>query len=293
MNFEISKKHFNAICRQILQGRKADSPDLVDMTAERDSLTVVVTGRSIDVPIEAMERGSFSIPIGVLFKMKRISGTYDEPKFRIRISDGKFGLQGMTTAHPEIKARPIARRVIDIPEDAAPLDLLSLPFIFSVDEIEDCGLHAKLLEAQRKLAESLTSAYETLCSYGFDRNELSLVAEQKIKAHSEAMKPVLFAPDEKDSSEPPISYAEWIERRKVEHSNPSPEIACRRRRMQECLRAVENNDRFAFLYAEWADRSQFEFTIGWDTDMFSDEMIEQYRKTFPDTRLGESPWWEA
>ena len=58
MDFEISKKDFNAICGQIVQGRKADSPDLVDMTAERDTFTMEITGRSIEVPIEAMERES-------------------------------------------------------------------------------------------------------------------------------------------------------------------------------------------------------------------------------------------
>lgn len=186
MEFQISKSDFTAALRQILQGRKADSADVVDMTADRKTLTVVVTGRSIGVPIEARERGSFSVPIGLLFKMKRVSGTYDDPTFRVCISEGKFRLQGMTTAHPGIKARPIARRIIDIPEDALPRDILSLPLIFSVDEMEDCGLHLKLLEAQEKMAEALNSAYDLLWPYGFDRNEISAMARLKIKAHADA-----------------------------------------------------------------------------------------------------------
>ena len=193
MDFQISKSDFTAALRQILQGRKADSADLVDMTADRSALTVVVTGRSIEIPIEAQERGSFSIPIGVLFKIKKISGTYEEKSFRIRVSEGKFRLQGMTTAHPGIKARPIAHRIIDIPEDAIPRDILSLPLIFSVDEIEDCGLHVKLLEAQKRMAEAIDSAASTLRDYGIDRNELSAMAKGKIKAHADAMKHVLFA----------------------------------------------------------------------------------------------------
>ncbi|MGP8268491.1 MAG: hypothetical protein ACLQLH_00335 [Terracidiphilus sp.] len=155
MDFQIKKTDFNTALRQILQGRKADSSDLVDMTADRSMLTVVVTGRSIEIPIEAQERGSFSIPIGVLFKMKRISGTYDDKEFRIRVSEGKFRLQGMTTSHPDIKTRPIARRIIDIPEDASARDILSLPLIFSMDGIEDCGLYLKLLNAQKKMAEDI------------------------------------------------------------------------------------------------------------------------------------------
>ncbi len=195
MDFQISKSDFTAALRQILQGRKADSADVVDMTADRENLTVVVTGRSIEVPIEALECSSFSIPIGVLFKMKRISGTYDDPKLRIRISEGKFRLQGMTVAHPGIMARPIARRIIDIPEDALPRDILSLRFIFSMDEIEDCGLHTKLLEAQKEMADDLDIAYDRLRPYGFDRNEIGAMAKLKIKAHADAMKHVLLMTD--------------------------------------------------------------------------------------------------
>lgn len=192
MDFMVSKSDFTAALRQILQGRKAESADLVDMTADREMLTVVVTGRSIEIPVEAQERGSFTIPIGVLFKMKKISGTYDDKEFRIRVNDGTFRLQGMTTSHPGIKARHIARRIIDIPEDAIALDILSLPLIFSVDEIEDCGLHVKLVEAQKKMSEDMSRACELLRPYGFDQNELNAMAKLKIKAHSDAMKRALF-----------------------------------------------------------------------------------------------------
>ncbi len=195
MDFEIKKSDFTSALRQILQGRKADSADLVDMTADRSTLTVVVTGRSIEIPIEAQERGSFTIPIGVLFKMKKISGTYDDETFRIRINEGKFRLQGISTSNPDIKPRTVARRIIDIPDDAIPRDILSLPLIFSVDEIEDCGLHVKLLEAQKRMADDINSAYKTLSSYGFNRDELSAMAKVKIKSHADAMKRVLFESD--------------------------------------------------------------------------------------------------
>jgi hypothetical protein len=148
MDFTIAKCDFDRALRQVLQGPKADSQDLVDMSADRSALTVVVTGRSIEVPIEARIVGSFSIPIGVLFRMKRASGTYEDKNFRIRVWEGEFRLQKMSFSHPGIVARAIARRIIDIPEDAIPSDFLSLPLIFSVDEIEDCGLHAKVLNAQ-------------------------------------------------------------------------------------------------------------------------------------------------
>lgn len=193
VDFKINKKDFGKVLREILQGRDKESGDLVDMTAERELLKVVVTGRRAEVPIEAMERGSFSIPIGVLFKMKRISGTYNDERFRIRIAAGKFRLQGMSVTHDGIKERPIARRVIDIPEEAIPRDLLALPFIFSLDEIEDCGLHGKVLDAQKQMASDLDHAYDCLRPYGISRDEISAMAKKKIQEHAIAMRHVLFS----------------------------------------------------------------------------------------------------
>ena len=193
MDFEISKQNFNAVCRQILQGREADSPELVDMTAGPGLLIVIVTSRSVEVPVKEMERGSFSIPIGVLFKMKKISGTYEENVFRVRVKEGSFRLQGMSVSHPGITAKMIARRVIDIPEDAAARDVLALPFLFSSDEIEECGLSARVLDEQQRLANCITSAYYSLRDYGADRNELSALVKGKLKAHSESLRSILFA----------------------------------------------------------------------------------------------------
>jgi hypothetical protein len=432
--------------RQILQGRKADSADLVDMTAERETLTVLVTGRSIEVPIKAEQRGSFSIPIGVLFKMRKIGGTYKDARLRIRISEGKIRLQGMTTSHPGIKAKLIARRVIDVPDDATTRDILSLPFIFSTDEIEDSGLSSKLLDAQKRLAESLTSAHGSLSEYGFDRNELSAMVTARIKTHAATMRRVMLGAGESLSKPPsvgetspatrwldlgfrlweqekwsevyrcflaalaeepdnstvmywlghlcektdeianrtgmayedmPFAFDDGVEfLRKAAHLGHAEaqyryaqkllkcgyeqngelnaqEIAeglgwlrksaaqanghaaltlarryllghgvetdlgeslfwfeqaeaaglCnveevleglrRERRMERCKRAAESGDRVAFLYAEWADRSPLEFSVDWSPEMFSEDMMDSYRREFPDRKLGESPWWEV
>ena len=88
--------------------------------------------------------------------------------------------------------KKIARRIIDIPDDARPMDVLALRHIFSVDEIEDSGLHVKVLDAQSELTRSLESASATLRDYGFEQAELIVMAEAKIKEHSNGLKQVLF-----------------------------------------------------------------------------------------------------
>ena len=98
----------------------------------------------------------------------------------------------MSLGDPGIMAKTIARRIIDLPEGALPRDYLCLPLIFSPDEIEDCGFSAKVLEAQRKMAGDMHFASELLSRYGFEPDELSMMAKQKIKAHAEATKRTLL-----------------------------------------------------------------------------------------------------
>lgn len=162
MDFVISKGDFTRALKQILLGRKESSGDLVDLTVDQSTLTVVATGRSIEVDIQAHEKGSASVPIGVMFALNRISGTYKDESFYVRISERKLRFQSTSISNPRIAMKKVARRIIDIPDDALPRDILSLPLIFSVDEIEDCGLHGKLLEAQKKMAEDLDSASNAL-----------------------------------------------------------------------------------------------------------------------------------
>jgi hypothetical protein len=84
--------------------------------------------------------------------LKKLSATYKAGPIRIRIGDGRIRFQN-TAISATISEKRITRRVIDIPNDASPMDLLSLQAIFSVDEIEDCGLHTKVLEARQTLAK--------------------------------------------------------------------------------------------------------------------------------------------
>ena len=153
---------------------------------------MVATGRSIEVPIKAEVIGSAIVPIKVIFGAKRMSVSYKDERLRLRISEGKFRIQNTTISNPGIAMKRIARRIIDIPDDARPMDVLALRHIFSVDEIEDSGLHVKVLDAQSKLTRSLESASATLRDYGFEQAELIAMAEAKIKDHSNGLKRVLF-----------------------------------------------------------------------------------------------------
>ena len=113
MEFVIAKCDLNSALGQILQGRKDALGDVVDLIADRSTLTVVVTGRSIEVPIEADVIGSAIIPIKVVFGAKRMSESYMDERLRLRISDGKFRIQNTSISNPgrcSPRTRPSMKR---------------------------------------------------------------------------------------------------------------------------------------------------------------------------------------
>jgi hypothetical protein len=105
------------------------------------------------------------------------------------------------------------------------LDLLSLPSIFSVDEIEDCGLHSWVLEAQKNLSDRMDFQASWLGDYGFTRTELIAMVEAKLKAHSATMRRVLFphevSTEELDTGQGEMNESEMkaeLERLKAENA---------------------------------------------------------------------------
>ena len=113
----------------------------------------------------------------------------------IRIGDGRIRFQN-TSIGASISETEVARRVIDIPNEASILDLVSLPSIFSSREIEDCGLQARVQKAKDAVNVMLQSAVASMGEFGFTRGEVSGMVDAKIKSHAETTRHVLF-PDER------------------------------------------------------------------------------------------------
>jgi hypothetical protein len=86
--------------------------------------------------------------------------------------------------------------VIDIPNDASILDLVSLPAIFSSQEIEHCGLQARVQKAKETVARMLRNAGLSMGELGFTHAEITAMAEARLKSHADTMRRVLF-PDER------------------------------------------------------------------------------------------------
>jgi hypothetical protein len=195
MEFVIEKKLFDSAMKQVLLGRLGAPEDLVDLAVEQSILTLVATGTNVEVPVVSESTESVSITVGDLAKLKKVSATYKAGPVRIRIGDGRIRFQN-TSIGASISETEVARRVIDIPNEASILDLVSLPSIFSSREIEDCGLQARVQKAKDAVNVMLQSAVASMGEFGFTRAEVSAMVNAKIKSHAESTRHVLF-PDER------------------------------------------------------------------------------------------------
>jgi len=154
-------------------------------------------GTNVAVPVTSDASESVGITVSNLVKLKKVSATYKAGPVRIRIGDGRIRFQNTAIGVSASEATS-ARRVIDIPNDASILDLVSLPAVFSSQEIEHCGLQARVQKAKESVAGMLRSAVSSMGEFGFTHAEVTAMAEAKLKSHAATMRRVLF-PDERPS----------------------------------------------------------------------------------------------
>ena len=193
MDLTVDRKELDKALRQILQGRNAAGPEVVDFTAGREALAIVVTGRSVEIAIETTEIGSVSVPIEMVAKLKEVAKTYKKDRLRLRASEGRVRVEGMSIAHEGIRTRKIAGRVIDIPQDARPMDVLALKHICSPEEVAESELVGKVPEEEKRLADCLDDAAKTLRNYGVNRNELRALVETHVLEYAPSLRKALFS----------------------------------------------------------------------------------------------------
>lgn len=118
---------------------------------------------------------------------------------RIRICQGKSCIPNTTIPNPFASMKKDRQPYCRFAHGCDSHGFLCLPLIFSVDEIEDCRLQGKVLDAQKNLADDLKSGLLSLQPYGFEIDELRSMAESKIRSHAEATRRVLFANESSES----------------------------------------------------------------------------------------------
>jgi AAA domain len=164
----------------------------VAMTRCTRNLVLLGDQMQLEQPIQGAHPGDSGLS-GLQYALKDLKTSRMDPpaSIRIRIGDGRIRIQNTAISASVVEKR-IACRLIDIPNDASAMDLLSLPSIFTLDEIEGSGLHTMVLNAQQGIANGLDSAARSLNQYSFTRGELAVMAETKVRAHTMTMRRVLY-----------------------------------------------------------------------------------------------------
>ena len=83
--------------------------------------------------------------------------------------------------HPSITIRPIGARTVDLPVDASLCDVLRLSLHFRTPELEDSGLLARVMEAQRQVADLIDRITVLVKPLGIEREIISQFVWEQIK----------------------------------------------------------------------------------------------------------------
>jgi hypothetical protein len=191
MEFEVGKKDLTSALKQILSGQNEGSKTAVKLALDKEELRFVLPGKSVAIGANATTRGIASVPIGVIFGLKRMCENSEDEQFKVAVKNGCLRIQKATISHSDIALVKKKTREVVIPDDAGPMDILALRYVLSSDEIDGNGLYSRLQEAQTEWKRSLDNACEALRPYGFTLNELALLSKTKLKEHAEKLKPLL------------------------------------------------------------------------------------------------------
>ena len=190
MNFIVEKKRFDSAMRQLLQGRKENPADLVEIAAEDSIVTLAATGTEAQAPAQCEAGGRVRISVADLAKLKKISSTYKAGPVRIRIQEGRIRFQN-TSFSPIAYETGNASKLTDIPADSGLMDLVALPAIYSEEEIADSGLREKVAVAKQQVDNLIVGTASDLSAFGISPQEVNQMVQDRIHERVEVNRRVL------------------------------------------------------------------------------------------------------
>ena len=190
MDFIVEKKSLDSSMRQVLQGRKENPADLVEITAEDSIVTLAATGTEAQVPAQCESGGRVRISVADLAKMRKISSTYKPGPVRVRIQEGRIRFQN-TSFSPITYETGNTHKLIDIPADSGLMDLVALPAIYSEEEIADSGLREKVAVAKKQVDNLVIGTASDLSNFGISTQEVNQMVQERINERVEVNRRIL------------------------------------------------------------------------------------------------------
>jgi len=202
MDFIVEKKGFDSALRQLLQGRKENPADLIDIAAEDSTVTLTANGTEAQVPVQCETCGRVRVSIADLAKLKKISSSYKAGPVRVRILDGRIKFQNTSFGLITYETGNI-RKLIDIPADSSLMDLVALPEIYSEEEIADSGLSEKVAVAKKQVDNLILGTASDLRNFGISKQEVNQMVQERIEERVEVNRRVL-RPNTESRNEIPV-----------------------------------------------------------------------------------------
>jgi hypothetical protein len=190
VDFIVEKKSFDSAMRQLLQGRKENPDDLVEIAAEDSIVTLAATGTEAQAQAQCEAGGRVRISVADLAKLRKISSTYKAGPVRVRIGEGRIRFQN-TSFSPITFETGNAHKLIDIPADSGLMDLVALPAIYSEEEIADSGLREKVAVAKKQVHNLVTGTASDLSNFGISTQEVNQMVQERINERVELNRRIL------------------------------------------------------------------------------------------------------
>lgn len=190
MDFIIEKKTFDSAMRQLLQGRKENPTDLVEITAQDSVVKLAATGTEAEASAQCETGGRVRISVADLAKLRKISSTYKPGPVRVRMQEGRIRFQN-TSFSPITYETGNVHKLIDIPADSGLMDLVALPAIYSEEEIADSGLREKVAVAKTQVDNLIVGTAADLSAFGISTQEVNQMVQNRIHERVEVNRRVL------------------------------------------------------------------------------------------------------
>ena len=177
-------KDFNNALKQLFALKSTPGQaklEYVDFNTGDDEVELVTTGIASSFPARIKTGGYARIPYVTFSGLSRSLRDLSEAQVVVSIHEGELKAANLAFRHPSITIRPIGARTVDLPVDASLCDVLRLSLHFRTPELEDSGLLARVMEAQRQVADLIDRITVLVKPLGIEREIISQFVWEQIK----------------------------------------------------------------------------------------------------------------
>ena len=189
LEFSVVAKDFRKSISLLLVNRAGHmQTDVAELRAVASSLELSCVGTEATLDAEVAQAGSVQVPLAVLKNIKRVAASYKLPRLHFRIEDGVFRIESYSLRDRAIELKRMGAKIADLPVNAGFLDTLAMVKLFSAEEIAECGLAARMFEAQQKATAAIELATSSLALFQVPREDIRKLLDAQVSRRASELK---------------------------------------------------------------------------------------------------------